>query len=295
MSWDIKGKYCIVTGATSGIGKAIAGGLAAGGAHVTIVCRNSARGSEARDEIVRKTGNEKVEVMLADLSLKRQITEFADRYRNKHSHLHLLVNNASILMNERVLTSEGIETTFAVNYLAYYMLSNLLLDMLRKSAPSRIVNLTSAIHRTVSLDFGNLQGEKRYNRDLAYAQSKLADAVFSHELGRRLAGSGVTVNCVCPGAVSSHLWEKSSKLMHVFFKYMMKGPEEGARLPLYVAMSEDVEGMTCCYFQTAQHLKFMKVNTKMALNRSSSETYNREIAAKLWGISEKLTGVSFGQ
>ena len=195
MSWDMSGKYCIVTGASSGIGKAIAHGLASGGANVTIVCRDAVRGREARDEIVKATGNESVEVMLADL---------------------------------------------------------------------------------------------------AYAQSKLADVVFSHELGRRLDGTGVTVNCVCPGAVSSHLWEKSSRLVHGFFTALMKGPQEGARLPLYVATSQDLDGMTCCYFQTGQHLKFSRVRTKSTMRRSSAETDNREVAARLWEMSEKLTGVRFG-
>ena len=294
MSWDISGKYCIVTGASSGIGKAIAHGLASGGANVTIVCRNAVRGREARDEIVKATGNESVEVMLADLSSQQQTKDLAHSYRDTHPALHLLVNNAGVIMEQRVLTADGIEMTFAVNYLACYMLSNLLVDLLKSSAPSRIVNLTSAVHRTVRLDFANLQGEKRYNRDQAYAQSKLADAVFSHELGRRLDGTGVTVNCVCPGAVSSHLWEKSSRLVHGFFKALMKGPQEGARVPLYVATSQDLDGMTCCYFQTGQHLKFSRVRTKSTMTRSSAETYNREVAARLWEASEKLTGVRFG-
>lgn len=294
MSWDISGKFCIVTGASSGIGKAIAHGLAAAGAHVTIVCRNAVRGREARDEIRRETGNEMVELMLADLSSQQQTRDLARHYREGHSALHLLVNNAGVIMEERVLTADGIETTFAVNYLAYFMLSNLLLDSLKRSAPSRIVNLTSAVHRTVRLDFANLQGEKRYNRDLAYAQSKLADAVFSHELGRRLEGTGVTVNCVCPGAVSSHLWEKSSRLVHGFFNALMKDPQEGARVPLYVATSQDLDGITCCYFQTGQHLKLSRVRTKSTMTRSSAETYDREVAARLWEASEKLTGVRFG-
>lgn len=294
MSWDIKGKYCIVTGASSGIGKAIARGLALSGAYVTIVCRNAVRGGEARDEIIRETGNDRVEVMLADLSSQQQTRELAHKYSNEHPALHLLVNNAGVIMEKRVLTADGIETTFAVNYLAYYMLSNLLLNMLKQSAPSRIVNLTSAVHRTVRLDFANLQGERRYNRDLVYAQSKLADAVFSHELGRRLEGTGVTVNCVCPGAVSSHIWEKSSRLVHGFFNAMMKGPQEGAKVPLYVAISPDLDGVTCCYFQTGQHLKLSRVSTKHTITRSSPETYDREVAARLWRMSEKLTGVNFG-
>ncbi len=292
MNWDINGKYCMVTGASSGIGREIAAGLAAKGAHVAMVCRDKVRGMSAMQEIVGSTGNNNVEVMLADLSSQRQIRELARDYQTAHPALHVLVNNAGVIMDNRVLTQDGLEMTFAVNYLAYFMLTNLLAGLLKSSVPARIVNLTSAVHRTVSLDFNNLQGEKHYNRDLAYAQSKLADAVFSHELGRRLEGTGVTVNCVCPGAVSSRLWENSSKIVNEVFKSLMKGPQEGARLPLYLASSPELEGLTCRYFQTGQHLKLARVNIKGTMTRSSAETYDKEVAVKLWEISEKLTGLN---
>jgi NAD(P)-dependent dehydrogenase (short-subunit alcohol dehydrogenase family) len=292
MSWEIEGKYCMVTGASSGIGREIAAGLAAMGARVTMVCRDKARGKTAREEVVNATGNNNVEVLLADLSSQRQIRELALNYRSTHPALHVLVNNAGVIMDNRVLTEDGVEMTFAVNYMAYFMLTELLAGLLKSSAPARIVNLTSAVHRTVSLDFNNLLGEKHYNRDLAYAQSKLADAVFSHELGRRLEGTGVTVNCVCPGAVSSRLWENSSKIVNGVFKSLMKGPQEGARLPLYLASSAELDGLTCRYFQTGQHLKLARVNTKGTMTRSSAETYDKEVAAKLWEMSQKLTGLN---
>jgi len=291
--WDIKDKYCMVTGGSSGIGQYIAAGLAAQGAHVAIVCRDSARGVDAVNRIVRDTGNGRVELLLADLSSQQQLKNVAHEYRQRFPALHVLVNNAGVIVNDRVLTEDGIEMTFAVNYLASFMLTNLLMDMLRASAPARIVNLTSAMHRTVRLDFNNLQGERRYSRDLSYAQSKLADAVFTRELACRLEGSGVSVNCVCPGAVSSRIWDNSSRMVSTIFRLLMKGPQEGSVLPFYVASSEEVEGLTGCYFQTGQHLKMSRVKTKGAITRSSPETYDRAVAAKLWEISERLTGVHF--
>lgn len=281
----------MVTGASSGIGKEIAAGLAAKGAYVTIVCRDRLRGRVAMEEIVRATGNGKVEVLLADLSSQQQVRELVRDYQTGHSALHVLVNNAGVIMDRRVLTEDGLEMTFAVNYLAYFMLANLLAGLMKSSSPARIVNLTSAAHRSVKLDFENLQGEKRYNRDQAYAQSKLADIVFSHELGRRLEGSGVTVNCVCPGAVSSNIWKNSSKIVDGIFQSFMKGPEQGAKLPIYLASSPELEGFTCRYFQTGQHLKLSKVNTKGAMKGSSPETYDQNIAVKLWEVSKKLTGL----
>jgi len=293
VNWDIRGKLCMVTGASSGIGREIAAGLAAKGAQVVMVCRDRLRGKAAMEEIAGCTGNNNVELLLADLSSQRQIRDLAYNYQSGHTALHVLVNNAGVIVDNRELTEDGIEKTFAVNYLAYFMLANLLADLLKRSAPARVVNLTSMVHRTVSLDFNNLQGEKRYNRDLAYAQSKLADAVFSHELGRRLEGTGVTVNCVCPGAVSSRLWENSNRIVNGIFKSFMKGPQEGARLPVYLASAGELEGLTCRYFQTGQHLKPARVNTKGTMTRSSAETYNSEVAARLWEHSKKLTGLHY--
>lgn len=292
LSWDISGKSCIVTGASSGIGREIAAGLAAKGAHVVMVCRDPDRGKKAMDEIRLASGNSNLELLLADLSSRQQIKDLVRDYRTGHSSLHVLVNNAGVIMDDRVLTADGIEMTFAVNYLAYFMLANLLVDMLKASAPARVVNLTSMVHRTVSLDFNNLQGEKRYNRDLSYAQSKLADIVFSHELGRRLEGTGVTVNSVCPGAVSSRLWENSSRIVNGIFKSFMKGPQEGAKLPVYLVSAPELNGLTCRYFQTGQHLKTARVNTKGTMTRSSGETYNHDVADRLWKMSERLTGIS---
>jgi len=292
MDWDIKGKYCMVTGASSGIGRQTALGLARLGARVTLVCRDPLRGQAAHEYICRGSGNRSVELMLADLSSQREIRELAVNYRSKHDRLHILVNNAGIIMANRELSVDGIEMTFAVNYIAYFMLTNLLVDILKEGAPARVVNLTSSMHRNARLDFGNLQGEKQYNRDRAYAQSKLADVIFTNELARRLEGTGVTANSVCPGAVSSNIWVPSSKIIATFFRLLMKGPEQGAVLPLYVAASGEVAGVTGKYFQTGQHLKGAAVKTGGTVCLPSVRACDEETAKRLWQLSESLTGIS---
>lgn len=292
MPQDMSGMSCLVTGANSGIGKEIALGLLKMGAGVTMLCRDPGRGKTAMEDLKNRSGRKSVDLIVADLSSQKQVRAASQAYRQAHAKLHVLVNNAGIVMDDRVLTEDGIEMTFAVNYLAYFLLTNLLVDILKTSAPSRVVNMASMAHMTARIDFDNLQGEKSYSRDAAYARSKLADILFTYELARRLEGTGVTANCVCPGAVYSTLWEDSSKIVDGLFKLFMKGPEQGARLPLYLACSPDVEGLSCRYFQTKQHLKFQRVNPRGTAARSSKETYDRDIAGKLWAVSEKLTGLS---
>ena len=292
MEPDIQGKYCMVTGASSGIGREIALGLAKSGARVIMVCRDPSRGKAALEYVHRGSGNQAGELMLADLSSQYEIRWLATAYRIKHNSLHLLVNNAGIIRDKRELSVDGIEMTFAVNYVAYYMLTNLLIDLIKDSAPARIVNLTSAVHRTARLDFDNLQGEKKYHRDRIYAQSKLADIIFTNELALRLEGTGVTANSVCPGAVSSNIWAGSSKAVNTVFKLLMKGPSEGAVLPLYVAASADIAGASGKYFQTGQHLKWTAVKAGGSICKPSARACDMQTANKLWQVSESLTGIS---
>jgi retinol dehydrogenase 14 len=289
--WDMKGKNCLVTGASGGIGKEISLGLLKAGATVIMVVRDQVRGKNALEEITLLSGNYSADLMIADLSSRGQTVKLATDYQNKYNRLDILVNNAGVIQDRKVMTEDGIEMTFAVNYLAYFILTNLLVDLLIKSAPSRVINLTSAAHKAVKLDFENLQGEKSYNRDVSYNQSKLAEIIFSYEIGRRLKGSGVSVNCICPGAVYSNIWQKSSRTINGLFRLFMKSPLEGARLPVYLACSPEVAGITCKYFETRQHLKFQRVNTKRIISKSSKATYDTVCARKLWEISEKLTGI----
>jgi len=292
MGLEITGRYCMVTGASSGIGREIALGLAKLGARVIMVSRDALRGKTALEYVHKGSGNQSVELMLADLSSQAQVKELVSTLRAKTNSLHLLVNNAGIIMGKRELSVDGIEMTFAVNYLAYFMLTNLVVDLLKQGAPARVVNLTSSVHRNTRLEFDNLQGERRYNRDRAYAQSKLADIIFTVELARRLEGTGVAANSVCPGAVSSNIWEPSSKVIATFFRLLMKGPEQGAVLPLYVASSGEVAGVTGKYFQTGQHLKGVAVKTGGTACRTSAHACDKDTARKLWRVSESLAGIS---
>ena len=289
---SLKNRCCMVTGASSGIGREIALGLARKNATVFLVCRDQGRGSSAQDYIRQHSGNADVHLLLADLSVQKQVRSLAADFKRRHGVLHLLVNNAGVIIGRRVLTEDGIEMTFAVNYLGCFLLTNLLLGALKEGAPSKIVNLTTSLHRMAGLDFGNLQGEKSFGRESAYARSKLAVILFTYELARRLQGSGITVNCVCPGACSSGIWSHSSRTIDALFRVLMKEPGEGARLPLHLACSSDVEGQTGRYFQTRQHLKITRVKVEGTESKSSPVTYDRDIAARLWKLSEQLTGLA---
>jgi NAD(P)-dependent dehydrogenase (short-subunit alcohol dehydrogenase family) len=289
---SLKGRYCMVTGASSGIGREIALGLARRDAKVFLVCRDPGRGRSAQEYIRQQSGNDEVHLLLADLSAQKQVKDLAADFMQQHGVLHLLVNNAGVIMGKRVLTEDGIEMTFAVNYLACFLLTNLLLGALREGAPSKIVNLTTSLHRMAKLDFDNLQGEKSFGRDSAYGRSKLAVILFTYELAMRLEGSGITVNCVCPGACSSGIWSHSSRTINAFFHALMKGPEQGAVVPLHLACSSGVEGLTGRYFETKQHLRISRVNVRGTESKSSPVTYDRETAARLWKLSERLTGLA---
>jgi len=289
---SLKNRSCMVTGASSGIGREIALGLARRNATVFLVCRDAGRGRSAQEYVRQQSGNADVHLLLADLSSQKQVRAMAADFLGRQGKLHLLVNNAGVIMGRRVLTEDGFEMTFAVNYLSCFLLTNLLLDALRNGAPSKIVNLTTSLHRMAKLDFDNLQGEKAYRRDEAYGRSKLAVIIFTYELARRLEGSGITVNCVCPGACSSGIWSHSSRMIDAFFHALMKGPEEGAVVPLHLACSSRVEGLTGRYYETKQHLRITKVNVKGTESESSPVTYDREAAARLWEVSERLTGLT---
>jgi len=280
----------MVTGASDGIGREIALGLARLGAAVVMVCRNPDKGRAATEEIRRKSPDAVLDLMLADLSSQAQVRRLAEGFKQKYRALNVLVNNAGIVMDNRALTEDGVEMTLAVNYLAPFLLTVLLVDVLKAGSPSRIVNMTSMVHRSIHLDLDNLQGEKRYSRDQVYGQSKLADIFLTYELARRLQGTGVTANCVCPGAVASNIWTNSNPVINAFFK-LMKGPQEGARLPLYLASSEEVEGVTGGYFQTRQNLWFEKVRTGNTACPSSRSTYDLKKSAELWEMSKRLTGL----
>jgi NAD(P)-dependent dehydrogenase (short-subunit alcohol dehydrogenase family) len=279
---DMSDKVCLVTGANSGIGKAIATGLARMGATVVIVCRHAGRGEKARRQIVERTGCGNVELLLADLSIQQSIHDLAATFRSRYSRLDVLVNNAAILTRTRRVTADGLEMQFAVNHLAYFLLTHLLLDVLKQSAPSRIVNLASTAHSRGRLDFDDLQGERDYQGWQTYANTKLANIVFTYELARRLEGTGVTANCVHPGVIYTGLMRHFSTIVSVFWTLLQaffKKPEEGADTPLYLASSPEVRDVSGRYFKYRAPLG------------TSAVSNDREVQRRLWEASESLTGV----
>jgi retinol dehydrogenase 14 len=278
---SMNGKFCIVTGANSGIGKEISRGLAKLGATVVMVARDKSRGDLARSEIVNSSGNKSVELMLCDLSSLDSVRKLAKEYTETHDKLHVLVNNAGLILGKRSTTVDGLETTFVVNYLSHFLLTNLLLEELKNSAPSRIVNVSSDAHIGGHMAFDDLQEEKSYGASKAYAQSKLAQVLFTYELADRLKGTGVTVNCVHPGAVRTH-WGDSAGALSIGIKIarpFMISPEKGAETPLYVATSPELEGVTGKFF------------AKKSEKKSSKESYDRNESKQLWELSTKLSGL----
>jgi len=275
----MKGKICMITGANSGMGKATALELAEMGATIIMVCRNENRGNIAMKEIMDKTGNKNIDLFIADLSSQQAIRQFIDAFKRKYENLHVLINNAGVVLKKRTLTFDGIETNFAVKYLAPFLLSNLLLDILKKSSPSRIINVTSGLHKNATIDFDDLQSEKAYSAFGTYGKSKLALVLFTYELSRRLEGTNISVNILHPGVVSTNLGRDMNAFMRGFQKIFFKSPKKGAETSIYLASSPDVEGVTGKYF----------INKKEA--KSSEVSYNEEISRKLWDLSVKLTNL----
>lgn len=274
------GKTCLVTGANSGIGKVTARRLAEMGARVVMVCRSRERGTEARDEIILKSGNSAVELLTCDLSSQKSIRGVAMEFLDRHDRLHVLVNNAGLMLRRRTLTEDGLEMTFAVNHLAYFLLTNLLLDVIRISAPARIVNVSSMAHMTGSINFEDLQSEKSYSSMGAYRQSKLANILFTYELARRLEGTGVTVNSLHPGVIATNLARDMPRVIDLALKSFFTSSEKGADTSVYLASSPEVEGVTGKYF----------IARKEA--RSNEQSYNEEVARRLWDVSARLTGLA---
>jgi retinol dehydrogenase 14 len=275
-------KVCLITGATSGIGKATAVGLANMGASVVVVGRDRGRGEAAMAEIKESSPNASVDLMLADLSSQKEIRQLAEEFKDAYPRLDVLVNNAGVFLGKRITTADGIEMTFAVNHLAYFLLTNLLLDVLEASAPSRIVNVSSGAQSNGTIDFADLQGEKGYKGTKAYSQSKLANVLFTYELARRLEGTGVTANCLHPGAVRTNFGSGSSGIFGFMVRALrplMVSPEKGAETSIYLASSPEVEGVSGRYF------------VKKAEARSSDESYDERIARRLWEVSAELTNL----
>jgi retinol dehydrogenase-14 len=281
------GRVCLVTGATSGIGKATAAGLARLGADLVLVARDPAKGEATKAEIKRLTGNPRIELLCADLSSQAAIRQAAEDYRAGHDRLHVLVNNAGGYWATRHTTVDGLELTFALNHLAYILLTNLLLDLLRAGAPARIVNVTSSAQAFGDIHFDDLQFERRYRGQAAYNQSKLANVLFTYELARRLDGSGVTVNCLAPGVTRTNFGRDDSgpvmRLLTPLARPFMRSPSEGAATAVWLASSSEAAGVSGRYY--------LRRRARPTPRRSSRRSYDTELARRLWQVSEELTGL----
>lgn len=279
----LEGKTCLITGATNGIGRVTAVELARMGAELFLIYRSKARADETVAEIRSKTGNDNVHLIHADLGSQKQVRAAAAEFMATGRPLHVLVNNAGLGNSKRLLTEDGIEMVFAINHLAYFLLTMLLLDRIKQSAPARIVNVASEAHRLGTINFDDLGGERRYSTFGSYGQSKLANIMFTYELARRLAGTGVTVNCLHPGGIASGLWTNNGWFAQFLMqagKLFLKTPEQGAQTTIYLASSDAVEGVSGKYFANCKE------------KTSNKESYDMNGARRLWEISEKMTGIS---
>ncbi len=280
---NLEGKTCLITGATNGIGRVTAVELAKMGAELFLIYRNKFRADETVAEIRDRTGNDKVHIIKADLGSQSQVRGAAAEFLATGKPLHVLVNNAGLGNTKRMMTEDGIEMVFAVNHLAYFLLTMLLLDRIKESAPARIVNVASEAHRFGTINFDDLGGEQRYGTLSAYGQSKLANILFSYELARRLSGTGVTVNCLHPGGIASGLWTNNGRFAQFLMmagKLFLKTPEQGAQTTIYLASSPEVDGVSGKYYANSRE------------KTSNRESLDPNIARQLWEVSAKMTGIA---
>jgi NAD(P)-dependent dehydrogenase (short-subunit alcohol dehydrogenase family) len=278
---DLTGRVCVVTGATRGIGRATAEGLAALGASLVLLCRRAEDGAAVAASIIG-SGGHPPEIVLCDLSSQASIRSAADAIVRAHPRLQVLINNAGVLLRSREVSVDGYEMQLAVNHLAYFLLTNLLLDALKAGAPARIVNVSSGAHQGGRIDFDALQSERRYDPIRVYSMTKLANILFTHELAGRLEGTRVTVNSVHPGVIATRLLEEYLGVPAAgaaTVRTFGGNPERGAETSIYLAASPEVEGISGGYFVNRQE------------SRSSPASYDEATARKLWDASARLTGL----
>jgi retinol dehydrogenase-14 len=278
------GKIVLVTGGTGGIGRATATGLAAMGARVGIVGRDHERAETVAAEIAASSGGPAADAFAADLSSQAEVRRLAHEVLDTYPRLDVLINNVGGFWAHRHVTADGLEHTFAVNHLAGFLLTGLVLERLQASAPARIVTVSSGAHTSGKIDFDDLQGERGYSGEKAYNQSKLANIMFTHELARRLHATGVTATVLHPGVVRTAFGaEDQSPLFKVLLpvlKPFMKAPAKGAETPIYLASSTEVEGISGAYFANRRP------------KTSSKASHDAAAEARLWRVSEQLTGLT---
>jgi len=279
----MQGMVCLVTGATSGIGQVTAQELARLGARVIIVGRSPERCAQTVDQIRSATGATSIESLVADLSSLAELRRLAGQVRERAPRLDVLVNNAGAMFWKRAESVDGIEMTLALDHFSYFVLTSLLLPLLKQSAPARIVNVASDAHKGGSINFDDIEAKQRYSGWKAYQQSKLANILFTYELARRIAGTGVTANALHPGFVRTRFLKVFDEawagwLIRRAADLVAISPEQGARTSIYLASSPEVEGMSGRYF----------VREKPA--ESSAQSRDQAAAQRLWKLSEEMTG-----
>jgi NAD(P)-dependent dehydrogenase (short-subunit alcohol dehydrogenase family) len=282
---EMDGKTVLITGATNGIGKVAALELAKKGANVVIVGRNPAKTTETVAEIKAGSGNPNVGMIVADLSSMAEVRKVADAFKANHSRLDVLINNAGAVFADRQKTVDGYEMTFAFNHLAYFLLTNLLLDMLKASAPAHIVNVSSAAHTNGVLNFDDLDSKNNYGMGgfRAYGLSKLANIMFTYELSRQLEGTGVIANVLHPGLVGTGFGMNNNRMMRFAMRLIAPfslTPEQGADTIIYLASSPQVSGVSGKYW-----------NKRTAI-QSAPASYDEAAQKKLWVVSEQMTGLA---
>ena len=270
------GKLCLVTGANSGIGLATATKLARMGAHVVMVCRDAARGEAARDQIRQLTGNHQVDLLQADLADLSQVRRLAEDYQTRYPRLDVLIHNAGLMKKRREVSTDGHELQLAVHFLAPFLLTHALLDVLEAAPAARVVSVASMLHRFGNLDFDDLHAASRYSMWRQYGASKLATIVLTYELARRLENTNITANCLHPGVIGSNI-ESNPRWLRPF----LASPETGARTPVYLASSPEMEGVTGRYFIACSP------------RDSSPASRNPAVARQLWRVGEDLTGAQW--
>jgi NAD(P)-dependent dehydrogenase (short-subunit alcohol dehydrogenase family) len=279
---DMKQKTCMVTGATSGIGLETARVLALQGATIVAVGRNPEKGSAVVSQIRNVTGNPSVDFMQADLSVQAEIRHLAEAFKDRYPRLDVLINNAGAIFLKRELSKDGIEMTFAVNHLSTFLLTNLLLETLKESAPARVVNVSSDMHEKAELNFDDLEGAQKYSGLKAYGKSKLCVLFFTYELARRLETTQVTVNALHPGTVGTNIGSNNGWLVRLFiplYRLFTKSPAKGAETSIYLASSPELEKVSGKYFVD-----------KMPV-ASSPISYDEAVSRRLWEISKRMTGL----
>jgi len=286
---SLEGKVAIITGANTGIGYITAKDMARRKGHVIMACRRPEEGKKAVERAINefkefnpalKDEDIKVEYMHLDLGSLKSVREFVTEFLAKNIPLHYLINNAGIMNTPYALTEDGFESQFGVNHLGHFLLTNLLLDKLKSSSPSKIINISSNAHLAGSINFDDLKSEKSYWGWVAYCQSKVANLLFTFELARRLEGTGVTCNAVHPGFVATDIGRHTGFLFPIGARLLARTPENGAKTTLYAALHPDVANVSGEYFAST------------AIAQPSNYSHDEEVQKKLWEVSEKMVGLS---